>query len=230
MATVLANYGRLKEADTILNRVEDMRIRSQDDSSDAMLADLWRRRAQIRRSSRDARIAVSLSRPLGNPYSINTALLFDAWVRLSGGDTHGARDVFEAIASEPVTWAYLADAMFGLACCRIAGDGHTMGAVESLVQAQYLYVVLGVQPTPHPGLPFRGIQHLSDVMPGDILMRILEDEHTKREKCLALRREALERIVETVCMVSTEALPPPSESAHLSRRESVSAVGTSHDL
>jgi hypothetical protein len=106
-------------------------------------------------------------------YSYLTALLLRGWNAVAE-ERSDARDSFD-LALANVTWAswlYIAEALFGKTCCSLLWESCQRDrAYQWLVQAQYIYVMLGLQVTPHTRLPAKlGVPSNSSCFPGHILV------------------------------------------------------------
>ena len=86
-------------------------------------------------------------------YSYLTALLLWGWNSLSGEE--GTLAPFDEVLAHlgSASWLYVAEALFGKACHALHFGGRSHDRIyQWLCQAQYIYVVLGLQGMPHTRL------------------------------------------------------------------------------
>lgn len=113
-----------------------------------------RRQAQLSRSTADAREAVSAAE---SDYSKDTALVFLGILGLSRGELSSAEESLELLLARTgrMGWLYQAETQFIRGLHLILTGSKDIGAVySSLSVAQYIYVVLGLQMSITPELPF----------------------------------------------------------------------------
>jgi hypothetical protein len=114
-----------------------------------------RRKAQLSRSTADAREAVSAAE---SDYSKDTALVLLGILGLSRGELSSAEESLELLLARTgrMSWLYQAETQFIRGLYLILTGSKDIGAVySSLSLAQYIYVVLGLQMSITPELPFR---------------------------------------------------------------------------
>jgi hypothetical protein len=105
-------------------------------------------------------------------YSYLTSKLLLGWNELSEGKP-GAREHFDEVLASLnwASWLYVAEALFGIAChALLSGSDGKDRIYQWLVQAQYVYVLLGLQGMPHTLLPAKlGIPNEVSCFPGHLL-------------------------------------------------------------
>lgn len=189
-ANQLANLGRLSEADHLLRHAEYLLSGSFKPKKEAYEVDYQMRLAQIRRNLDAAKEAIELAG--ADTYRQNTAKVLAGMISLSNEAWINARDLFNEILSEAhVSWLYRAESWFGLACVGLANNAPAQDVYRFLVKAQYVYVVLGLQATPHPEMPLRALSHRSDCLPGDVLTEDGAKLDLAKDECFGLRDEEI---------------------------------------
>lgn len=154
------------------------------------------RHAQVDRTWHASAEAIAATQG-GDVYRSNTALVIASTVALQSRDTlRRAHDRAEELLSRPgLSWLYQAEAWFVLGCLELMkphGWREVGEAYQCLVRAQYIYVMLGLQGTPHGGLGTDLIPDgRDDALPSDVLLtsRLMPD--LPRSRCLDLRAEAI---------------------------------------
>jgi hypothetical protein len=177
--------------------------------SDSFRLPLLLRSAQIDRHPESADRAVRESDR--SPYSHKTALILAGFVHLESGTQQSlnrAESCFqEVLQSANVSWLYRAESYFGLASIALKKSRPTTTAFKLLEAAQYIYLMLGLQGTPHPLIHLSTSGSGACPMPGDVLMNCADFAPSKLKKktCLMLRREAIyetdlqTRLLGTLC-------------------------------
>lgn len=198
LAYHLANYhsnrGRFEDAQRWLAMADDLRSRAGPAQFRELTVDLALRHEQIERTPAAAQLAVDVTRD-GDPYRYNTALVLAAFGRLREGVHTAASALARQVLDTPgISWLYRAEALFILGCAELLSRGSTLRsdqrAYRLLVQAQYIYAILGLQGTPHR-LPLElGAGVRNDATPSHVLITPRFWRLT-RETCEVLRQEAV---------------------------------------
>jgi len=126
-------------------------------------------------------------------YSYLTSLLLCGWNSLSAEEPPALNqfeEVLEHLESAP--WLYVAEALFGKACHALRFKTHKLERIyQWLCQAQYIYVVLGLQGTPHTHLSrIVPVPDDTTCFPGHVIQTDLFSGLSPQQR-LDLRREAL---------------------------------------
>jgi hypothetical protein len=190
LANRASNLGDLKCADNLLRHYEDLPASVKKAKKDELEVDYRMRTAQIGRKFKDAQEAINIAGK--DPYRKNTALVLTGMIGLKDGRTD-SKKFFEEILSVRgiVSWLYRAESWFGLACDELANGDNVQNAYKRLVAAQYVYVLLGLQGTPHTEFPLLEAKNLNDCTPADILVRNEKLRTLGKETCFHLRQEAI---------------------------------------
>ena len=190
-----ANRGHEKAAQSTYKSAQELLGHAtRRESADHIALSSMLRRAQVERTVKAGDQAVKEAYEiLGQSYSHLTALLLRGWNAIAE-ERRDARESFEQVM-ENVSWAswlYVAEALFGKTCCSLLRESCRKDrAYQGLVQAQYIYVVLGLQVTPHTRLPAKlGVPSDTSCFPGHVLVsgRFADLSAERRN---ALREEAI---------------------------------------
>jgi hypothetical protein len=152
-----------------------------------------RKAQQMERKRDDMDRALAACRGLG--YSLDTAKVIGSGILL---DLGGARDVEKArdyanellSADHETSWLYRAESHFLLACVG-AGNERPAWVYAHLVVSQYIYVMLGLQGTPHPNVPACRPSN-RNAWPGDVLTTNRRLHSLSPASCLGLRRHMIQ--------------------------------------
>ena len=102
-----------------------------------------------------------------------TGLVITGWNALAEGRKCAGMHFAELLLGhlDRAPWLYIAEAIFGIACCAIVSGSAPLDRVYAwLAQSQYIYVMLGLQPTPHTNLPLPiPVAPTISALPGHIL-------------------------------------------------------------
>jgi hypothetical protein len=173
-----------------LRHYEDLPASVKKRKKDELEVDYQMRTAQIGRKFKDAQEAINVAGK--DPYRKNTALVLTGMIGLKDGRAD-SKEFFNEILSEhgTVSWLYRAESWFGLACDELANGDCVQDAYKRLVAAQYVYVLLGLQGTPHTEFPLLEAKNLNDCTPANILMGNEKLRTLGKETCFDLRKEAI---------------------------------------
>jgi hypothetical protein len=185
-----SNTGNLRGALKTLQRAQELlEGRAQRRLREDLELDVCLRRAQITRSAKAADEAIALA-SAGSIYRQHTAHLFAGMIAISDGST-SSREHFEVILSSgQASWLYRAECWFARGLLALV-DGDLRAAYRDLSASQYVYAVLGLQPTPHPALPLPAAVR-SDCLPVDLLLGDPRFRGISETECLDLRIWAIE--------------------------------------
>ena len=163
-----SNVGFEEDARTLLDHGRRLLEGPARGQRDELALDVMLRTAQIERKPAAAREALREATTRRAPYRVDTARVISAMIGLSEG-TSVAAENFEALVSEErsVSWLYRAETWFGRALLDLQ-EGRVRDAYRHLVASQYVYILLGLQGTPHPAMPIPAANS-SDCVPADIL-------------------------------------------------------------
>jgi hypothetical protein len=193
MANWHSNRGDLHSASQLL---ESLTASLKMPLSEELAVHYWLRKAQVYRHLPDAIQALSMAGP--DAYRANTARVFAAMISVAeavaGNKKSDPFRYLDPILHEPATasWLYRAESWLASACFELTTRRPDFGkAYKLLVAAQYVYVVLGLQGTPHPQIHPLANEKMFDLMPADVL--IGDDRFTclGARECELLREEAI---------------------------------------
>jgi hypothetical protein len=161
LANRRANRGNERAAREAFTIAQAFRHKTPRAESDLVELSSVNRRAQVERTAKAGRNAVTEARRVvgSSGYSYLTALLLYGWNSLSEEDVKALTPFDEVLAHlESASWLYVAEALFGKACHALRFNATSVDRVyQWLCQAQYIYVVLGLQGQP--------LTHLAKVVP-----------------------------------------------------------------
>jgi hypothetical protein len=144
-----------------------------------------RRGAQLSRSPADARVAVGAAE---SNYSRDTALVIQGVLGVSSLAFRYVEESLEELSlrGDAISWLYRAEKQFIHGLFLIRSGSNDLARIYSLLcEAQYIYVLLGLQFSISPKLPFEGPPDRSwDWTPSDVL----------RSHFTSTRKNALSRI------------------------------------
>ena len=156
---------------------------------------LLRRQAQLSRSASDAREAVSAAE---TDYSRDTALVIQGVLAVSSHSFRYVEESLEQLSARgnTISWLYRAEKQFILALFLILSGSKDHATIYSLLcEAQYVYILLGLQFSISPKLPFEGPPDRSwDWTPSDVLRSYFTStgKHTlSRAECYDIRRRTI---------------------------------------
>lgn len=183
-----ANAGHLKKAEQLLRHAEQLRNRMSRSYREASEAHYRMRVAQVRRTPFTARDAIEFAKT--DSYMMNTAYVLAGHIFIPH-DLIRARTYFEAIIAQGsgASWLYRAESLLGLAALMLFTSRNAAEAYKLLSAAQYIYVLLNLQGTPHPNIH----SHLRrvDLTPSDVLFHDPSFEKLSSHRRTALRKEAI---------------------------------------
>jgi hypothetical protein len=196
LANRSANRGALRAARAALERAQAFRHLAPRAEADLVRLSSLTRGAQVDRTPAAGRLAVEEARRVvgDGAYSHLTTLLLLGWNSLSAEQCSALRafdEVLDYIAT--ASWLFIAEALFGKACHALRfNQAKPTRIYQWLCQAQYIYVVLGLQGMPHTFLA--AVVPVSDELscfPGHVIQSAESLLALPRQERLALRTEAL---------------------------------------
>lgn len=184
-----SNVGLNEEARALLDHSRRLLEGPAHGQKDELALDVMLRTAQIERNPAAAREALGEATTRYAAYRVDTARVISAMIGLSEG-TSVAAECFEALISDErhLSWLYRAESWFGRAVLDLQ-QGKVREAYRLLVASQYVYILLGLQGTPHPAMPVPAANR-SDCVPADVLRDPRFDSVRKEERA-ELRRLAI---------------------------------------
>lgn len=197
LASGAANMGTHIKARDILRSAEEALDRLPSRRRQRWAVSRHLRRAQIERSELDSEIAAELS---PSNYSKATALLLRSQIlRAQGSPNHRvrARELLETLLAhgDQVSWLYRATGWLNFAYHIL--DSYRLPkstlrkAYQLLVEAQYVFVMLGLLGTPEPTTLLRGHIITQNFTPTDLLLALPEFSKFSREDCLEMRQQTM---------------------------------------
>lgn len=147
-----------------------------------------RKAQQADRKRTDVDRAMDACRGLG--YSFDTAKVLGSGILLDEGGPENIRKARayaeDLLESKQTSWLYRAESHFLLACSGASAESAEK-IYKHLVAAQYIYVMLALQGTPHPKVPAAKPPN-RNAWPGDVLMTNGGLHRLTPKRCLDLRR------------------------------------------
>ncbi|HWY22045.1 MAG TPA: hypothetical protein VNX26_12545 [Candidatus Acidoferrum sp.] len=196
LANRQANRGHEKAAHSTFKGAEELRRHAAPgEGADRLVLSSMLRRAQVERTVAAGDEALRKARETLGPkqYSFLTAWLLRGWNAITE-ERSDARESFDLVLANATwaSWLYVAEALFGKTCCSMLWEScRKERAYQWLVQAQYIYVMLGLQVTPHTRLPPKlGVPSDASCFPGHVLVSGRFGDFSA-EKRRALREEAI---------------------------------------
>jgi hypothetical protein len=198
LANVRANRGYLSAARAAYSAAKGYKgCRDKASAAESDLVNLssLNRRAQVERTVCAGVDAVKEAKTIVGTtgYSYLTALLLYGWNSLSADEKPALNQFEEVLAHlESAPWLYIAEAIFGKACHALRFGTHGIARIyQWLCQAQYIYIVLGLQGTPHTQLSnIAAVPEDTSCFPGHMLQTDLFIGLSAQYR-LELRKEAV---------------------------------------
>lgn len=216
LANLQAARGHRRKAAKTLEIVTELMGKLSKREKEGLRPALLRRQAQLTRVTTRARDAVKIAE---NNYSRDTALVIQGVLAVSGGQFRFAEESIEELGKrgDSKSWLYQAEERFIRALLWILTGEKCYDAIySSLCEAQYIFVILGLQMSTSPDLVFPRPPYSSwDWTPSDVLRTFFKDKRMPlgRVDCHKIRRltigntELLDRLLYGMLA------PPSSERA-----------------
>lgn len=195
LANVRANRGHLGAAREAFSIAKSYRHKASSSELNLVQLSYKNRRAQVERTVNAGKDAViEARRVVGTAgYSYLTALLLCGWNSLSA-DEPSALNQFDELLEhlDSASWLYVAEALFGKACHALRFKTYSLEKIyQWLSLAQYIYVFLGLQGTPHTNLSnIAPVPEDTTCFPGHVIQTELFLPLSAEQR-LELRKEAI---------------------------------------